>query len=293
MMFLNAQKPGLIKDPYIYKPDSIMLDLEDAVAENQKDAARFSLYHALKTINYRGCERVVRINGLDTPYWKEDIRCAVAGGCDAIRIPKTESALDAAKLAKTHYGIRCMVMPYVTAGSQNPGQRELDFCIHYRYETQKAILSDLVASLYAQGYRKMVIINGHGGNTFKSMIRDLSLDYPDFLIASSEWFAFIPAKEYFDEPGDHADELETSVMMHYHPELVNLDEAGDGNYKKFASQMLNEKVAWIPRNWQNVSQDTGIGNPKKASAGKGKKYAEAVVAKYALLFEELVHKELY
>ena len=94
MMFLNAQKPGIIKDPYIYKPDSIMLDLEDAVAENQKDAARFSLYHALKEINYRGCERVVRINGLDTPYWEEDIHCAVAGGCDAIRIPKTESALD-------------------------------------------------------------------------------------------------------------------------------------------------------------------------------------------------------
>ena len=94
MMFLNAQKPGLIKDPYIYKPDSIMLDLEDAVAENQKDAARFSLYHALREIDYHGVERVVRINGLDTPYWKEDIRCSVAGGCDAIRIPKTESAGD-------------------------------------------------------------------------------------------------------------------------------------------------------------------------------------------------------
>nr|WP_288825063.1 aldolase/citrate lyase family protein [uncultured Clostridium sp.] len=94
MMFLNAQKPGLIKDPYIYRPDSIMLDLEDAVAENQKDAARFSLYHALKEIDYRGCERVVRINGLDTPYWQEDIRCAVAGGCDAIRIPKTECPND-------------------------------------------------------------------------------------------------------------------------------------------------------------------------------------------------------
>lgn len=94
MMFLNAQKPGLIKDPYIYKPDSIILDLEDAVAENQKDAARFSLFHALREINYRGVERVVRINALDTPYWKEDIRCAVAGGCDAVRIPKTESAND-------------------------------------------------------------------------------------------------------------------------------------------------------------------------------------------------------
>lgn len=94
MMFLNAQKPGLIKDPYIYRPDSIMLDLEDAVAQNQKDVARFSLYHALQEIDYRGVERVVRINGLDTPYWREDVRVCVAGGCDAIRIPKTESAQD-------------------------------------------------------------------------------------------------------------------------------------------------------------------------------------------------------
>ena len=94
MMFLNCQKPGLIKDPYIYGPDSIMLDLEDAVAENQKDAARYSLFHALKEIDYRGVERVVRINGLDTPHWKEDIRVCVAGGADTIRIAKTERAED-------------------------------------------------------------------------------------------------------------------------------------------------------------------------------------------------------
>lgn len=94
MMFLNCQKPGLIKDPYIYGPDSIMLDLEDAVAENQKDAARYSLFHALQEIDYCGVERVVRINGLDTPHWKEDIRVCVAGGADTIRIAKTESAKD-------------------------------------------------------------------------------------------------------------------------------------------------------------------------------------------------------
>lgn len=94
MMFLNAQKPGLIKDPYIYKPDSIMLDLEDAVAMKEKDAARYSLFHALREIDYRGVERVVRINGLDSDMWVEDIRCAVAGGCDAIRIPKTETAAE-------------------------------------------------------------------------------------------------------------------------------------------------------------------------------------------------------
>lgn len=94
MMFLNCQKPGLLKDPYIYKPDSMILDLEDAVAENQKDAARLSLFHALREIDYHGVERVVRINGLDTNLWKEDIMAAVAGGCDAIRIPKTERPED-------------------------------------------------------------------------------------------------------------------------------------------------------------------------------------------------------
>ena len=100
MMFLNCQKPGLIKDPYIYKPDSIMLDLEDAVAESEKDAARYSLFHALKEIDYHGVERVVRINGLDTDYWQEDVRVCVAGGADSIRIPKAESTDDIRKVER-------------------------------------------------------------------------------------------------------------------------------------------------------------------------------------------------
>lgn len=92
MMFMNAQKPGLIKDANIYGSDSIILDLEDAVAENQKDAARFSLYHALKNIDYGKTEVIVRINGLDTPHWQEDVRVCVAGGADGIRIAKCENA---------------------------------------------------------------------------------------------------------------------------------------------------------------------------------------------------------
>lgn len=202
-------------------------------------------------------------------------------------------AVDAAVLAKKEYGVNSMVLPAINMGSQNPGQRELPFCIHARYETQKAILTDIVASLFAQGIRKMVIINGHGGNTFKSMIRDLSIDYPDFLIATSEWFTVAKASEYFDIPGDHADELETSVMMHYHPELVNLEEAGSGEFTTFAAESLNQKVAWIPRNWTKVSKDTGIGDPRKATAEKGKRFAEMVVAKYATLLNELVHGDIY
>lgn len=135
MMFLNAQKPGLIKDPYIYHPDSIMLDLEDAVAENQKDVARFSLYHALTTIDYRGCERVVRINGLDSPYWKEDIWCCVAGGCDAVRIPKTERPEDVKAVeaeivsAEQEFGIpegRTLIMAAIE--SARGVMKALDIC---------------------------------------------------------------------------------------------------------------------------------------------------------------------
>ena len=88
MMFLNAQRPALIKDAYIYKPDSLMLDLEDAVAENQKDAARFSLYNALKSVDYRGVERIVRTvrhssreqaRHVERKHFRRDIHCRCPG----------------------------------------------------------------------------------------------------------------------------------------------------------------------------------------------------------------------
>ena len=196
-------------------------------------------------------------------------------------------AVNAAQRALDDYSVRAMVLPPVAMGAQNPGQRDLKFCIHYRYDTQRAILSDTVASLHHQGFRKLLIVNGHGGNTFKSMIRDLAVDYPDFVILSSEWFTVLPGKEWFDEPGDHADELETSVMMHYHPELVNLNEAGPGDANPFVLQSLREKTAWLPRHWTCVTSDTGIGNPHLASANKGRRFAEAVAGKYAILLKEL------
>lgn len=176
-------------------------------------------------------------------------------------------AVDAATLALERSGVRCMVMPPVPFGAHNPGQRELPFCIHTRYTTQQAILEDIVASLYVQGIRKLVILGGHGGNNFKGMIRDLAVTYPDFLIMATDWFSIIPTKGYFEaDIDDHAGESETSAMMYYHPELVNLAEAGDGASRPFAIASLNEKVAWTPRHWDKATVDSGVGNPKKASA---------------------------
>lgn len=196
-------------------------------------------------------------------------------------------AVDAAQTARRRYGLLTMVLPPVAMGAQNPGQRDLKFCIHYRQATQYAILADTVAALHHQGMRKLLIINGHGGNNFKGFIRDLAVDYPGFFILSSEWYAVLPAREWFDAPGDHADELETSVMMHYHPDLVRLGEAGAGDARPFALQGLREKVAWMPRHWTRVTRDTGIGDPRAASAAKGQRFAQAVAERYAALLHEL------
>lgn len=202
-------------------------------------------------------------------------------------------SLDAVNKAYDKKNILGMVLPPVPFGAQNPGQYNLPFCIHSRYETQKAILSDIVSSLSRQGIFKLIIINGHGGNSFKNMIRDLAVDYPDFLIAVSDWFAIVPQGDYFEEYEDHAGECETSVLMHYRPDLVNLAVAGNGDYTPFNVESLRTGVAWTPREWSKVSSDTGIGNPHKSSAAKGKRYAEVVTDKLSHLFVELVTGQIY
>lgn len=196
-------------------------------------------------------------------------------------------SVDAARLAEEQFGVRAMVLPALPLGAQNPGQRELPFCIHYSHQTQFAVLRDIVHSLNHQGIKRLLIVNGHGGNTFKPFIRDLAVELPDFLIAVSEWFTVLPAKEYFDNPGDHADELETSVMMHYRPELVDLSKAGPGKANPWPCESLQKKVAWVPRNWLKTTADTGIGDPSAATPEKGARYATDCAATYALLLRDL------
>lgn len=94
MMFVPGSNPSMIKEAYIYGADSIMFDLEDAVAITEKDSARFLVYNALKTVDYGSTELVVRINGLDTTFGKDDIEAVVRAGVDVIRLPKTERKED-------------------------------------------------------------------------------------------------------------------------------------------------------------------------------------------------------
>ncbi len=91
-MFVPGNNPGMMADAHIYRPDSIMLDLEDSVTMAEKDTARLLVYNALKSVDYGDTEMVVRINPLNTPYGKKDIEAVIKAGVDVIRMPKTETA---------------------------------------------------------------------------------------------------------------------------------------------------------------------------------------------------------
>lgn len=100
MLYVPGSKPGMIKDIYIYQPDSIMFDLEDSVSLTEKDAARFLVSEALKQVDYQGIETVVRINGLDTEFGLEDLELIVQAKPGVIRLPKTEKAEDVWEVEK-------------------------------------------------------------------------------------------------------------------------------------------------------------------------------------------------
>lgn len=202
-------------------------------------------------------------------------------------------AIDSVEKALRKYDVRGMVLPPIPLGSQNPGQTNQPFCLHGRYETQRLILIDIVDSLLRQGLKKLVIMNGHGGNNFKNMIRDLNVDYPDMLIACCDWFRVEPQKEYFELFDDHAGEMETSVMMHYCPDIVKLEQAGEGRINKFNIEAFNKGIVWIPRHWEKIAPDTGAGDPRRATAEKGRRFAEAVTDQIADFFNDLVSKDIY
>ena len=181
---------------------------------------------------------------------------------------------------------RVVVLPTVPFGV-NTGQLDIRLTINMNPSTQAMVLGDIVESLEAQDVRKLVILNSHGGNDFRQMIRELQVMTP-LLLSSVNWWQVVPTKGLFTEPGDHGGELETSVMMHLEPTLVRpLGEAGDGAERKPKITGFRERWAWTPRPWTEVSEDTGIGNPAASTAKKGADYFAAVTEKIGGFLAEL------
>jgi creatinine amidohydrolase len=180
-------------------------------------------------------------------------------------------AAESARLA-WEAGAKVVVLPTVPFGV-NTGQLDVKLCLNLNPSTQLAILRDLIDVLQRQGIPKLVILNGHGGNEFKQMIRELSVIFPSVFVCALNWFRAVNWHLYFDEPGDHAGEMETSAMLHLVPHLVlPREEWGDGAAKKFRVKGLREGWVTAQRAWTQVTADTGVGNPAQATAAKAEKY---------------------
>jgi creatinine amidohydrolase len=182
-------------------------------------------------------------------------------------------------------GTKVVVLPNMPFGA-NCQQLDIPLTINMNPSTQYAVLRDVLDGLFDQGIRKFILFNGHGGNDFKQMIRELKIEYPEMFIAQLNWYRVITDwKEYFEDAGDHAGEMETSIMMKIVKDWVlPIDQAGDGNSKKLKFEGRHEGWLWSPREWTRVTKDTGIGNPEKASEVKGEKALQFIISKIAHFF---------
>lgn len=194
-------------------------------------------------------------------------------------------ASEAARLA-WDAGARVVVLPAVPFGVHT-GQLDIPFCLNMMPGTQAAVLRDVVQSLEPHGVRKLVVVNGHGGNDFRQMIRELQ-PATHVALFTLNWYASANAAAIFAEPGDHAGELETSVMMAIAPGLVlPLSQAGPGRARASRLAAVREGWAWTPRRWSQVTDDTGVGNPAQATAEKGQRFFEAASRRIADFLVEL------
>lgn len=187
-------------------------------------------------------------------------------------------------------GAKVVVLPTVPFGV-NTGQLDLKLALNMNPSTQQLVLTDIARAISGQGVKKLLILNGHGGNDFRPMIRELQPQI-DLFICTINWWTCVDGSGYFAEPGDHAGEMETSVMQRLEPELVlPLTDAGAGKARKFRIAGLREGWAWAPRQWSRVTDDTGTGNPAAATADKGKKFLDAVTSRIAGFLVDLANAD--
>jgi creatinine amidohydrolase len=185
-----------------------------------------------------------------------------------------------------------VVLPTVPFGV-NTGQLDLKLALNMNPSTQYLLLTDIASAIAEQGVRKLLILNGHGGNDFRQMIRELQPKV-DLFICTINWWTCVKGADYFDEPGDHAGEMETSIMMSLEPDLVRpLTEAGAGRARKFRVAGLRDGWAWAPRHWSKVTDDTGTGNPAASAPEKGEKFLRAVTERIGGFLVELAQADPY
>jgi len=140
------------------------------------------------------------------------------------------------------------------------------------------LLTDLVDSLERQNIRKLVLLNGHGGNELKPLMRELHHRTRVFLCLC-DWFRMAADiyPKIFEKFGEHADEVETSLGLAFFPELVHPELADAGAAKPTKLEAVNRGWISITRPWHLATTNTGLGDPRAATAEKGRQLMDILV----------------
>ncbi len=185
-------------------------------------------------------------------------------------------------------GAKVIVLPTIPIGV-NSNTFGFPLALHCSPTTQLSILKDIVWSLENHKIYKLLILNGHGGNDFKPLIREL-FGKTDVWIFLLDWWSIrkdIVENVCEDKSGEHGNESETSWMMYLYPDLVHLDWADNGNVNKSKIKSLEEKLIWTTRPWHLLTTNSGHGNPEKANKEKGKAIVEGATERIAEIILEL------
>lgn len=199
-------------------------------------------------------------------------------------------ALGEAGVERAHeQGARCVLLPTIPYGIDHTQLNQVA-TITMRARTQQAVLYDVAESLVKQGIDRLVVLNFHGGNDFKSMIRDVVYELPIFIVQIQGFMLGAEARQCLKDPGgDHANEFETALVMHLAPDWVApLDTAHDGSTTPSHMPKLSaHKAAWFTRDWAALTESSGVGDPRGATAESGKIILDAMADELAELLVEL------
>lgn len=183
-------------------------------------------------------------------------------------------------------GLPVIALPAMPFGV-NTTQLDIPMTLNVMPSTQLALLRDLVRSLEPHGVRVLLLLNAHGGNELRALVRELQPETRVLLVIANWWQAGDAG--VFDEPGDHAGELETAALLHVAPHLVaDRSTWSDGTARVSVLDGVREGWAWMPRRWTQVTTDTGVGNPRAATAERGARFVAQAVERIAALCEQLL-----
>lgn len=189
-------------------------------------------------------------------------------------------------------GAKVVMLPAIPYGS-NRNSLGFPMTISLDQSTLNMVVRDIVDSLEHHGVRKLVILNGHGGNDFTPLMRDLYGRTRVFIVTVDWWKTVEDVRSIIiEEPGEHADEFETSIGLALFPHLVHMEDAEEGFVNTPKVKSLTYPWARFTRPWNFLTMNSGFGNPLKSSKEKGEKILEKAVERIAHLLKELSDSEI-